>query len=416
MKEVIVIGGGIVGVTIAEKLNHEGMDVTVIEKEKIAAGASYGNAAGFAFSEIMPLASPSTIKKSIGWFLNPEGPFAVVPKDLPKTIGWLLRFAFSARSSLYKNSTETLSNLMSYEKKTLKTFHQRTGLDSMVDDKGALYLYEKESQFKADLVSWEFRKQYGIEFETYKGEALHEFQPDLAENVVAGIFVTSYPTVSNPYNYCHAIHQLNEDNGVKLVYEKVASVKNGTKPTVIFENGNEMTADKVIIASGPWSATLTEKLGDKVSLVGERGYNTTFPKSALPNLDRTLFFPAHGFVMAPLVDGIRVGGASEIASLTRASNFKRSKSMLNKALKFIPSLKTDNGKEWMGMRPTMPDTLPVISQSTQSEDIIYAFGHGHLGLTLSSSTAQMVSDLVKGTKPAIDIEALRVDRFGLFDS
>ncbi len=415
MKKVIVIGGGIIGVSIAEKLKHEGLDVTLIEKKKIAAGASFGNAAGFAFSEIMPLASPGTIKKSIAWFLDPEGPFAVVPKDLPKTFGWLIRFALSARNSLYKNSTVTLSNMMKYEKQTLQAFHKRTGLDSMVTDKGALYLYEKESQFTADVKNWEFRKQHGIAYETFKGDALHEFQADLSENVIAGIFVPSYPMVSNPNDYCHAIHELNQKNGVEILYEAVASVNKGEKPTVTLENGQELNADKIIIASGPWSATLTKKLGDKVSLVGERGYNTTLPKSALPNLQRTLFFPAHGFVMTPLKDGIRVGGASEIASLTRASNFKRSKNMLNKALRFIPSLQTNDGKEWMGMRPTMPDTLPVISKSTQSDDIIYAFGHGHLGLTLASSTAQLVSDLVHDKEPQIDIKALRVDRFGLFN-
>ena len=414
MKKVIVIGGGIIGLSIAEKLNHEGMQVTIIEKEKIAAGASYGNAAGFAFSEIMPLASPATIKKSIGWFLDPEGPFAVVPKDLPKTLGWLIRFALSARSSMYKNSTETLSNMMNFEKQTLKRFHHRTGLDSMVTNKGALYLYEKESQFEADLLNWKFREQHGIEFETYKGDALHEFQSDLSANVIAGIYVPSYPMVTNPNDYCQAIHQLNQNNGVEVLYEAVESIQHGNKPSVILKNGLEINADKIILASGPWSATLTEKLGDKVSLVGERGYNTTFPKSALPNLERTLFFPAHGFVMTPLADGIRVGGASEIASLDRASNFKRSKNMLTKALRFIPNLRTEDGKEWMGMRPTMPDTLPVISRSKHSDDIIYAFGHGHLGLTLASSTAQLVSDIINGNKPEIDIRALRVDRFSLF--
>ena len=195
----------------------------------------------------------------------------------------------------------------------------------------------------------------------------------------------------------------------------MASIRHSEKPSVILNNGQEITADKVIVASGPWSAALSKQLGDKVSMVGERGYNTTFPKSALPHLERTLFFPAHGFVMTPMANGIRVGGASEIASLTRESNFKRSKNMLKKALKFVPHLQTDNGKEWMGMRPTMPDTLPVISKSTKSNDIIYAFGHGHLGLTLASSTAQLVSNLVHDKQPEIDISALRVNRFGLFN-
>jgi len=411
-KSVLVIGGGIIGVSIAEKLNHEGFEVTIIEKEKIAAGASFGNAAGFAFSEIMPLASPGTIKKSIRWFLDPVGPFAVVPRDLPKTLGWLIRFALSARNSVYQCSTETLSHLMNFEKQTLTEFHQRTGLDSMLTDHGALYLYEKESQYQADLSSWNYRKQHGVEFETYKGAELHAFQDNLSEDVVAGVFVKSYPMVSNPNDYCHAIHQLNEENGVNIVYAEVASINHDTsKPTVVLKDGEQLHADKVVIASGAWSAKLAAQLGDKVSLVGERGYNTTFPKSAFPSLKRAVFFSAHGFVMVPLADGVRVGGASEIASLERKSNFKRAKNMLIKAKKFVPELKTENGKEWMGMRPTMPDTLPVISRAKDSSNVIYAFGHGHLGLTLASSTAQLVSDLVNNRETSIDITNLRADRF-----
>ena len=286
----------------------------------------------------------------------------------------------------------------------------------MVRDNGALYLYELESQFEADVINWKFREQYGLKFETYKGQELHGFQSYLSENVIAGIFIPNYPTVSDPNDYCHALHQINQNNDVEVLYETVETVQTGKTPSVVLVNGKEISADKVIIACGPWSATLTKKLGDKVSMVGERGYNTTFPKAAIPELKRTLFFPAHGFVMTPMANAIRVGGASEIASLDRTSNFKRSKNMLSKALKFVPSLNTDNGKEWMGMRPTMPDTLPVISKSTKSADIIYAFGHGHLGLTLASSTAQLVSDLVHNNESEIDIKALRVDRFGLLNS
>ena len=411
-KSVVVVGGGIIGLCIAEKLSHEGLEVTLVEKEKVAAGASYGNAAGFAFSEIMPLASPSTIKKSIGWFLDPMGPFAVVPQDLPRTFGWLLRFVLAARRSVFKRSTKALSDLMRLEKETLKEFHDRTGLDSMVKDNGALYLYEKHSQYQADLKNWQFRGKHGIEFECYEGPDVHNFQSGLSEKVVAGIFVPNYPTVSNPNDYCQAIHKINIDSGVTVLYQEVASIskeRNGAK--VHLKGGKILRANKVVVAGGPWSAKLASNLGDKVSLVGERGYNTTLPKSALPDLKRTLFFSAHGFVMAPLVDGVRVGGASEIATLERAPRYKRSKNMLAKARSLMPELKIDKGEEWMGRRPTMPDTLPVISLSAQCPHVVYAFGHGHLGLTLSSSTAQLVSDLIHERKPSIDLTSLRVDRF-----
>ncbi|MGI9305485.1 MAG: NAD(P)/FAD-dependent oxidoreductase [Gammaproteobacteria bacterium] len=409
---VVVIGGGVIGLSVAEQLSHEGLAVTLLEKDRIAAGASYGNAAGFAFSEIMPMASPETIRKSIKWFLDPLGPFAVVPRDLPLTLGWLLRFCFAARNAQFDRSIEVQAALMRLGESTLAQTLSRTGLGSMVRSNGALYLYESEAQYRADLKNWHSRERHGIQFECYEGGTLHEFQPGLSRSIAAGIFTPAFQSVSNPYDYCRALHNHVESNGVITRYDQAISVlPNGNGCVVTLENDESIHADKVVVAAGPWSAELSSKLGDTVPVVGERGYNTTLPKTSLRNLDRTLFFTAHGFVLTPLADGIRVGGASEIAKLDRAPNFKRSKAMLAKAKSLIPDLQTEGGEEWMGIRPTIPDTLPVISRATKSSNVIYAFGHGHLGLTQSTATAQLVSDLCSGRKPSVDLTALRVNRF-----
>jgi len=411
-KEVIVIGGGIIGVCIAEKLRTEGHSVTVIEQQKIAAGASYGNAAGFAFSEILPLASAGTIRKSIGWFFDPTGPFSVVIQDLPKTFKWLVHFLFSSRQATFQRSTKTLSALMKYERQTLQKMHDRTGLDSMMHNYGALYLYESEKNYQTDLKNWQLREKNNISYQSFEGQALHDFQPGLKPTIKAAVFVADYPTVSNPNDYCQAIHKQNEENGVKTLYQQVVDISaNASSAEVSLKDGGVLKADKVVVATGAWSAKLAQKMGDNVPLVGERGYNTTLPDTALPSLERTLFFSEHGFVMTPLDGQVRVGGASEIATLERPPEYKRSKSMLMKAKSFLPNLDTNGGSEWMGCRPTLPDTLPVIGASKQSNNVLYAFGHGHLGLTLSSSTAQMISDLVAERECEIDINPLRVDRF-----
>lgn len=411
-KHVIVIGGGIIGLSVTEQLLHEGHAVTMIEKDKVAAGASYGNAAGFAFSEILPLASVSTMRKSVSWFFDPLGSFSVVLKDLPSTVGWLVRFALSARQSVYKRSVETLAELMKLEKKTLAVMHERTGLDSMVEQKGAIFLYENQKQYQNDLKGWQLRGEHGVPYECFEGDALHEFQGGLSESVIAGIYAPDYLMVSNPYDYCEALHLRNASNGAISRYDEVTAIEpDASGVAVQLQNGGSVHADKLVVAAGPWSASLAAGLGDKVAMVGERGYNTTLPKSAFPDLDRTLFFAEQGFVMSPLADGVRVGGASEIASLEREPAFKRSVNMLHKAKQMVPVLKTDKGEQWMGRRPTIPDTLPVIGQSPQSADVIYAFGHGHLGLTLATSTAQLVSDLMHEREPGMDIQALRVGRF-----
>ncbi|MEZ5536625.1 MAG: FAD-binding oxidoreductase [Thiolinea sp.] len=412
MKSVIVIGGGVIGLCIAERLVHEGFAVTLIERDRIAAGASYGNAAGFAFPEIMPLASTATMRKAVKWFLDPLGSFTVVPQDLPATLGWLTRFALAARKPVFERSRATLAALMQLEHQTLPLTHQRTGLGKMIRLLGALHVYENRAQYQRDLENWRFREQHGIQFEALEGEALHDFQPGLAKQVVAGIFAPDYPSVTNPYEYCTALHHFNQEQGIRCHYAQVVDVKPAEQGvTVSLQGGDVLTADKVVIAAGAWSAQLADKLGDKVPLIGERGYNTTLPESAFPELKCTLFFAEHGFVMAPLENAVRVGGASEIASLQRPPNYRRSANMLAKAKQLVPGLGMEGGEQWMGHRPTLPDTLPVISPATVSPDVIYAFGHGHLGLTLASSTAQLVLELIQQREPSIDVSALRVRRF-----
>ncbi|NVK19468.1 MAG: FAD-binding oxidoreductase [Methylocystaceae bacterium] len=407
-EQVIVIGGGIVGLAIAEKLIAEGHDVTLVEKDEIAAGASQGNAAGLAFSDIMPLASPGIIKKAIKWFLDPVGPFSVVVPDLPHTMGWLLRFLKAARPSQFNKSISVQATLMHLGKKTFPEMLERNGLTSMVRANGGLHLYQSEDSYKADLEKWAFRKKHNIAFECYEGQALHDFQPGLDKSFIAGIFAPEWQSVSNPLDFCKAIHKAATAKGLKTVYGEVEKIAD---TQVTLASGDVITADKIVLAAGPWSSRLSEKLGDPVPVIGERGYNTTLPKTAFEGLDHTLIFSDHAFVVVPLSDGIRVGGASEIATVDRAPNYQRSKAMMKKAEKLLPGLTNKDGVEWMGARPAIPDTLPVIGYSSKSNKIIYAFGHGHLGLTQSTATAELVSELLAGRQTSMDITALRVNRF-----
>ena len=168
-----------------------------------------------------------------------------------------------------------------------------------------------------------------------------------------------------------------------------------------------------MIAAGAWSHRLTRQLGDAVPLETERGYNTTLAPDAL-DLRRQITFADHGFVVSPLSCGIRVGGAVELAGLRRAPDYRRSQTMLDKAKAFLPALRTEGGQPWMGFRPSLPDSLPVIGAARRHPAFIYAFGHGHLGLTQSAATARLVLDLVTGRIPAIDLQPYRPGRFSLF--
>ena len=175
-------------------------------------------------------------------------------------------------------------------------------------------------------------------------------------------------------------------------------------------DGTTRKTGQLVIAAGAWSHLLAKNLGERIPLETERGYNTTLPKTAF-DVKRQLIFSGHGFVITPLDTGLRVGGAVELGGIERPPNYARSKALLEKAKVFLPGLDPAGGREWMGFRPSLPDSLPVIGGARKSPSIVYAFGHGHLGLTQSAATGRLIRDLVLGQTPPIDLAPFSPQRF-----
>ena len=411
-RDVIVIGAGIVGVNIAAMLSEKGHRVRVVDPEGIAEMTSRGNAAALAFSDIMPLASPKIMWKAPRWLFDPLGPLSIRPSYLPKLVPWLTRFALSSTPDRVEASIVAQSAMMDLAARETFALAERADIGDLIRHDGSLELYESESEFKATLPGWDRREKSGIEFRHVRGKDLADLQPGLASRFVAGTFVPGWKTVSDPRDYALAIWKHAERFGAKLERKKVSRLDlSGTKPVAVFEDGTEWSAERIVIAAGAWSTRLLAgTTSARIPLDTERGYNTTLPKGAF-DLKRQLIFSGHGFVITPLENGVRVGGAVEFAGLDAAPNFARSKIMLDKASNFLPGLDASGGVEWMGFRPSLPDSLPVLSPLPKRNDILLAFGNGHLGLTQSAAMGRIITDLVSEKKPSIDLAPFRADRF-----
>lgn len=409
--DVAIIGAGIIGLASAFRLQQQGRRVVLIDRAGMARGASFGNAGAFAFSDVLPLAAKGMLAKVPGWLLDPLGPLAIPPAYLPRILPWLIRFWRAGWADRRETSLATQAGLMALARAEMAGLTRDAGIDHMVRADGSLELYESEAELTASLPGWAAREAFGIGFEHVRGSRLAELQPGLSPRFVAGTFVPSWQTVSDPYRFACAIGEVVLARGATLLEAPVRAVEplaGGIR--ISLADGGTRTARQAVICCGAWSKALTAPLGDAVPLETERGYNTTLPADAFP-LKRQLIFGGHGFVMTPLETGIRVGGAVELGGLRLPPNFARSEAMLKKAKTFLPDLRTGGGSQWMGFRPSMPDSLPVISASSASPDIVYAFGHGHLGLTQSAVTARLVADLIGKTKPAIDLTPFRAARF-----
>jgi len=412
--DVVVVGAGIVGLAVAAYLQDEGRSVLVVDRGEPAKGASYGNAGAFAFSDVLPMASPGMLRRAPGWLLDPLGPLSIPPSYLPRVLPWLVRFWRASRPDRARASLLAQSRLMGLAASEMRVLLARTGTGGMVRSDGTLELYEGEAELKASGAGWRARAEHGIAFEHVRGDRLAELQPGLDRRFVAGTFVPAWQTVADPYRFALKIAEHVTARGGHIVRREVLRVlpaEDGVRVTLAERaNGDEIDARQAVIAAGAWSKRLASALGDDVPLETERGYNTTLPPGAF-DLRRQLTFGGHGFVVTPLSTGIRIGGAVELAGLDRPPNFARSEAMLRKAKQFMPALKTGNGRQWMGFRPSLPDTRPVIGFSSASPAIVYAFGHGHLGLTQCAATGRLVADLLGGRPPPIAIEPFSPKRF-----
>lgn len=409
--EVLVIGTGIIGAMSALYLQNQGRSVTFIEKGEPSRGASSGNAGMLAFTEVLPLAAPGILKKAPKWLIDPLGPLSVPPAYAAQIAPWLYRFWKASAPRHYQHALKVQKSIMPLARREMQAVLSMPELAHFVSTRGTLELYDSEASLNRATGDWKERESAGAKIERVTRQRIDDIQPELASHLQHAIYMEDGQQIADPYDFTRAIVDLIVARGGKLRKAEVVDISPVGESTIVtLDSGDKLDADKVILAGGAFSKKLAAKLGNIVPLETERGYNTTLPKDAF-ELKTQLVFCDHGFVMTPLETGIRVGGAVELAGLKLGANFKRSEAMLKKASRFVPKLKTDNGKQWMGFRPSMPDSLPVIGYSSASTSVIYAFGHGHLGLTQSAATGKLVSELAAGVETSISVDPLRANRF-----
>ena len=408
---VVVIGAGVVGLSAAIALEARGLAVTVLEREEPAAGASAGNAGAFAFTDILPLASPGILRKAPKWLLDPLGPLSVPPSYALQIAPWMFRFWRACSASRVAHSTAAQTALMDLSRAELEPFLAGTGTASMLRKEGNLQVYESQAELDASLPGWKARAEHGIEFRHMDAAEMATIQPGLAPRFTHGTFTPGWYSIADPKLYTLALADHFRARGGRIERAEVSSlhpIEGGVE--IRTTDGRTLRAQKVVLAAGAFSHRVARSLGENIPLETERGYNTTLPADAF-DLRTQVTFGGHGFVVTRLSTGIRVGGAVELGGLKLPPNFRRSEAMLERARAFLPGLKPEGGVQWMGFRPSLPDSLPAIGPARATPRVVYAFGHGHLGLTQSAGTARLVAELLTDGRTAIDIAAFSPQRF-----
>ena len=398
---------GVIGLSVAYHLLKGGAQVTVIDRDPEGDKASFGNAGGIAVTEVVPASAPGSLWRVFGWMLDPLGPLAVRPSHAPKLIPWLAAFAKAGRSREVDRISGALAAINGRVYDDLMPMLRETGLSGELHRSGALSLYETENGYQRDVAGWECKRAHGIVAQDKTGDEARAMEPALGSQVHRAVFTPQWSHVSDPKRLVDGFRDWLVRHGVMI---RAAEVDDIPSDCGVQLDGERIPADGVVIAAGAWSGILAQRMGDRVLLESERGYNMTLSDPGVV-LKRELIFAERKFVATPLSCGLRIGGAAEFGGLHAEPNFKRSHVLVALARHFLPELRSEKGTAWAGHRPTTPDSLPVIGRSKQHPNVFYAFGHGHLGLTQAATTGRLISELIFQKPTSIDVTPYDIARF-----
>jgi D-amino-acid dehydrogenase len=412
MAELVVVGAGIIGLACARRAQQLGWRVTLLDRDFEGDRASHGNAGGIAVSESIPIAVSGLGLKAARWLLDPLGPLAIRARYAPRLLPWLMRFRQTARPDRFRRISRALAALNERVFGDLAPMLDDLGLSGQLHRRGALTVYETAAAYTADAGEWAWKRELGVRWRPVALDELRAMAPRLAPVFRHAVLLQDWAHVDDPVNLVRALRERVRADGGKLVATDIASLAmdDPLRPAAVDRDGRRHAGDRLLVAAGAWSGALARSAGDRVLLESERGYNTTLPAAA-GMLDREVIFAERKFVATPLAVGLRIGGAAEFAGLDAPPDYRRSDALLALARRYLPGMDERGARRWMGHRPATPDSLPVIGPGSASDRLLYAFGHGHLGLTQAATTGAIVGSLLSGADPGIDLAPYSISRF-----
>ena len=406
--DIAIIGAGVIGMAIAERLLAEGRDVVVIDPNPPGSGASYGNAGTIADYAVMPVGSPEVLRNLPSLLFDRDSPLAIRRVALPSLAPWLLRFAAQSLPGPTRRNAAAIAALLADASPSWEALAERLGAQDIVQRRGCLYLYETAKGFHAAKSGLTARQTMGIPVELLTPAELAALEPGLPNMSGGAAFFPKAVFLSDPGVVMAALAKA-VFAAAQFVQARVDRIARGANGVTLTGDGLHLTARKVIIAAGAHSKALARQAGDRVPLDTERGYHVEWDMP-IPPITRPACPTSRGFYLCPMQGRLRVAGTVELGGLTAPPSPHRIAKLVQGARALFPQL-GEPARDWMGFRPSMPDSLPVIGPSRAGGDIINAFGHGHIGVTLAPITGRIVADLVAGRHPSLDITPYRVDRF-----
>jgi len=411
--DVAVIGAGIVGVCCALELQAAGHRVTVYDPKPPGTATSFGNAGMIAAGSIIPYSWPDLWKSVPSMLFDPMGPLTLRWQHLPRAAPWLLRFLAAGRRSSFDRITSEMAPLVGTARPAHDALITAHRIDpALVSPNGYLMAYRSEGKFATTSLLRELLATHNVRFDVLDAHELRQLEPGLSREFQKALFIPDGTFVTESVALTRAYADAFVGRSGEFKQLTVRSTEMGPDgPRAVLTEGGRFAADRVVIAAGAWSRALARQLGSDVPLEAKRGYHINVPWNDKVVLNRPVVVGEGQYTLCPMRDGVRVTGGVEIGGLDLPPDYRRIRRLLPHAQQSLPGLGETIDREWMGHRPALPDSKPVIGNAPRRPGVYFAFGHGHLGLTLSAITARLVAEMVANRAPSVPIEPFRIDRF-----
>ena len=413
---VAVIGAGVVGLACAATLTQRGHQVRWIDPDPPGRGCSGGNAGLFSLSSFVPLALPGAWAKAPGWLTDPQGPLTIRPAYLSRVLPWLWQLHRSSRLDRVVASADAMHTLLAPTWDAWLPLAQWAGASALIRRDGWAAAYRSKMALDGDALGWRLRTERGIRIDTLTGGSVREFDPNLSPAITHLLHLPDQGHCLDPLGLCQALARAVLAHGADAPVPGRAlsfEVRDGRIAQVHTERG-AIDVDAVVVAAGAFSGALAAQLGARVPLDTERGYHITLKSPSV--MPRVPLLEAEGkWFATPMTAGLRLAGTVEFAGLDAAPNWLRANALVDQLPKLLPHLNhraIGDADRWMGRRPSLPDSRPVIGRSPRFVNAVLAFGHAHVGLTSAAMTGRLVAQLLTGERPSIDLSPFAPDRFG----
>ena len=406
-----VVGAGTVGVCCAYALLRDGHRVTLIDRDEPGRGCSFGNGGVIQIGASVPVATPGVLRQVPGMLLDPNGPLVIRWSHLLRLAPYLVRFIAAARPDRVERISIAIAALLDGAIDAFRDLLGAAGALDAIADTGELYVYQSEAAYRGARAAHDMRRRRGVWVEDLSADEVRQLVPAITPSVRRGVFLPDCLTATNPFHLTTRLVDAFRRDGGDVLRETFQDIEiDSDRRLTLLTDAGRHKVDRLVLATGAWSKRWAAKLGARIPMDSERGYHVMLSDPGV-DLRVPVLSGDHRFGITPMTDGIRLAGTAELASLEARPNYRRAEMMIPLAKSLLPDLRVEPRENWMGHRPSTPDSVPVIGRAPHIPEAFFAFGHGHLGLTLGPTTGKLIADLAAGRPPPVDMAPYAAERF-----